>query len=54
MIEDVLVAEGTGDTVAACRAGELSDDDHRVVTHILLGVESGAAETARRQAASSC
>jgi pimeloyl-ACP methyl ester carboxylesterase len=54
MIEDVLVAEGTGESVAACRAGELSDDDHRAVTHILLGVESDAAETGRRQASDAC
>ena len=50
----MLVAEGTGDSIAACRAGELSDDEHRVVTHILLGVESEAADTARRQAAAAC
>ena len=54
LIEDVLVAEGTGTAVAACRAGELAGEEHRVVTHILLGVESDAATRARAQAAAAC
>ena len=54
LIEDVLVAEGTGTAVAGCRAGELASEEHRVVTHILLGVESDAATRARAQAAAAC
>ena len=43
-MEEVLVAEGAGTSFAACHAGELAGEDHRVVTHVLLGVESDAAD----------
>ena len=54
LIEDVLVAEGEGTSIAFCRAGELSDDDHRVITHILLGVESDQADEAKATADAAC
>jgi pimeloyl-ACP methyl ester carboxylesterase len=53
-LEDVLIAEGTDDDLAVCMAGELTTVDHRVVTHLLLGVQSGSAAAARAAAEAAC
>ncbi len=51
-LEDVFVAEGAAG--ARCLARELSGIDHRVLTHLLLGVESAAAADARAVAEQAC
>ena len=51
-LEDVFDAEGAAD--ARCLARELSGIDHRVLTHLLLGVESVAAADARAVAEQAC
>jgi hypothetical protein len=53
-LTDVLVAEGTAEDVAQCMAGELTSADHRVITHVLLGVHSTQATDARTAAAAAC
>ena len=39
-LEEVLIAEGTDEDTARCMADELDGIDHRVITHLLLGVRS--------------
>jgi len=51
-LEDVFVTEGVAD--AQCLARELTDADHRVLTHLLLGVQSAAADEARAEAEARC
>lgn len=52
-LEDVLVAEGAGGD-GRCLARELAGADHRVLTHLLLGVQSPAANEATAAAEAAC
>ena len=53
-LADVLIAEGTEPDQARCMAGELTSVDHRIITHLLLGVHSTQADDARATAAAAC
>jgi pimeloyl-ACP methyl ester carboxylesterase len=54
LLEEKLLAEGIDGEQASCLAGELDRADHRVITHVLLGVTSSRATAARLRAESSC
>ncbi len=54
LLEEALRAEGLDVERATCLAGELDRADHRVITHVLLGVTSPRATAARLRAEEAC
>ena len=53
-ITEVLVAEGVTADAAECASTALAGADHRIVTHLLLGVRSAAAVADRERVLEAC
>ncbi|MET0143830.1 MAG: alpha/beta hydrolase [Ilumatobacteraceae bacterium] len=54
LLVEVFVAEGASDRVATCMGRRLAGADHRIITHLLLGVRSVDVDAARAAATRSC